>query len=117
MLVSFLFLTGAAVETGGLNRISDRHLAVIARDHLSDWGSLVPFLRLTRAQEQQIARSYPGDYSKQKKECLKIWKEMKGADATYQALITAAVEANDQLLADSVRAHKSGESKLKDQVH
>ena len=99
-----LFLTGAAVETGGLNRmVSDRDLAVIARDHLTDWGSLVPFLGLTRAQEQQIAKSYPGDYGRQGQECLQIWRKMKGAEATYQALITAAVEAKDQLLADAMK--------------
>ena len=83
--------------------INDRDLAVIARDHLTDWGSLAPFLELTRAQEQQIARSYPGDYARQKRECLQIWKEIKGAEATYQAFIAAAVEARDQLLADAVR--------------
>ena len=92
------------METGGLNRmISDRDLAVIARKRLTDWEGLAPFLELTRAQEQQITRSYPGDYSEQKRECLQIWKEMKGTEATYQALISAAVEARDQLLADAVR--------------
>ena len=91
------------METGGLNiMISDRDLAVIARDHLTDWGSLAPFLGLTRPQEQQIARSYPGDYARQGQKCLQVWKEMKGAEATYQALISAAVEARDQLLADAV---------------
>ena len=100
-----LFLTGAAVETdGGLdNEISDRHLALIARDHLTDWESLAPFLGLSRPQEQQIARSYPGDYGRQKRECLQVWREMKGAEATYQALITAAVEAENRQLAGAVR--------------
>ena len=83
--------------------ISDRDLAVITRDHLSDWGSLVPFLGLTRAQEQQIARSHPGDYCRQKRECLLLWKEIKGSKATYQALISAAEEAENRLLADAVR--------------
>ena len=77
--------------------ISDRHLAVIARDHVTDWESLVPFLGLTRAQEQAVARSSPGDYEKQKRECLMKWKEVKGAGATYQALISAAEEAGNQL--------------------
>ena len=99
-----LFLTGAAVETGGLNRmISDRDLAVIARDHLSYWGSLAPFLGLTETRQQQIARSYPGDYARQGRECLQVWREMKGSEATYQALISAAVEARDQQLADAVK--------------
>ena len=83
--------------------ISDRDLAVIARDHLTDWENLAVFLGLTRARQQQIARSYPGDYGRQGRECLQVWKEMKGAEATYQAFIAAAVEARDQLLADAVR--------------
>ena len=83
--------------------ISDRHLAVIARDHIIDLQSLVPFLGLTCIEEQRIAKSYPGDYGRQKRECLQVWKEMKGAEATYQALISAAEEAENQLLADAVR--------------
>ena len=83
--------------------ISYRHLAIIARDHLTDWGSLAVFLGLTRARQQQIARSYSGDYGRQKRECLQVWRRMKGAEATYQALISAAVEARDQLLADAVK--------------
>ena len=97
-------MTGTAVENEGLNRIIiDRDLAVIARDHLTDWESLAPFLGLSRAQEQQVARSYPGDYGKQGQECLQIWRKIKGAEATYQVLITAAVEAKDQQLADAVK--------------
>ena len=92
------------METGGLDRvISDRHLVVIARDHLTDWENLAVFLGLTTARQHQIARSYQGDYSRQKRECLQIWREMKGAKATYQALISAAEEAKDQLLADAVK--------------
>ena len=83
--------------------ISDRHLAIISRDHVTNWESLVPFLGLTRAQEQAVARSSPGDYEKQKRECLMKWREAKGARATYQALISVAEEAGNQQLADSVR--------------
>ena len=83
--------------------ISDRHLAIIARDHITDWESLVPFLGLSRAQEQAVARSSPGDYEKQKRECFRKWREAKGARATYQALISAALEAGNQLLTDKVK--------------
>ena len=83
--------------------ISDRHIVVITRDHLTDWETLAVFLGLTEAKQQQIARSYLGDYGRQGRECLEVWREMKGAEATYQALITAAVEAKDQLLADTVK--------------
>jgi hypothetical protein len=83
--------------------VSDRDLAVIARDHLTDWENLQPFLGLSRAQKKEIARSYPGDYGLQKQECLEVWKEKIGREATYRALISAAEEARDQQLADNIR--------------
>ena len=47
---------------------------------------------------------YPRDYGKQKRECLEVWKEERGGrEATYRALISAAEEAKDQLLADKIR--------------
>ncbi|CAI8058445.1 hypothetical protein GBAR_LOCUS31785 [Geodia barretti] len=39
----------------------------------------------------------------QKRECLEVWKEKRGREATYRALISAAEEAGDQLLADNIR--------------
>ena len=83
--------------------ISDRDLAVIARNHLTDWESLAPFLGLSIVQKEEIAKSYPGDYGMQKEKCLQVWKEMKGEEVTYQALISAAEEAKNQLLADNVK--------------
>ena len=84
--------------------VSDRDLAKIARDHVTDWKSLRPFLGLSRSNEKEIVQSYPTDYGKQKQECLEVWKEMKGKEATYSALIRAAKDAKSQSLADSVRA-------------
>ncbi|CAI8033351.1 hypothetical protein GBAR_LOCUS18814 [Geodia barretti] len=55
--------------------------------------------------------SYPGDYGKQKRECLYVWKEMEGERATYRAFISAAEEAGNQQLAHSVRdlySHTTG---------
>ena len=89
--------------------ISDRDLAVIARDHVTNWGSLAPFLGLTRPKEQEIAMS--GDYGKQKRECLSVWREMVGERATYRAFISAAEEAGNQQLAHIVKdlfSHATG---------
>ena len=83
--------------------ISDRDLAVIARDHLTQWEKLHPFLGLNRAQKKEIANSYPRDYGKQKRECLEVWKEERGREATYRVLISAAEEASDHQLADNIR--------------
>ena len=83
--------------------VSNKHLAVISRDHLTQWEKLHPFLGLSRAQKKKIARSYPGDYGLQKQECLEVWKEERGREATYRALISAAEEARDKELADNIR--------------
>ena len=83
--------------------ICDEDLAVIARDHLVDWEDLHPFLGLTRAQKKEIINSYTRDYGKQKRECLEVWKEVKGDGATYRALISAAEKAKNKELADNVR--------------
>ena len=76
---------------------------MIARDHLTDWENLQPFLGLNRAQKKEITNSYPRDYGKQKRESLEVWKEERGREATYRALISAAEEARDKELADNIR--------------
>ena len=83
--------------------VDDEDLAVIARDYLTDWEDLHPFLGLTRAQKKEIINSYPRDYGKQKRECLEVWKEVKGDGATYRALISAAEKAKKKELADKIR--------------
>ena len=84
--------------------VSDGDLAIIARDHLTDWKSLRPFLGLSPSQEAEILQSNRTDYEKQKFKCLSMWKEMKGNEATYCALIRAAESAKAQGLADGVRS-------------
>ena len=96
------FLT---VPTGKLEEVvSDSDITKIARDHLTDWESLRPYLGLSRQQKKEIHMSHPGDYGKQKWECLEMWKNMKRKKATYNALISAAEEMGDQKLASGVRA-------------
>ena len=100
-----MMCTHTPIVLAGLDEeISDRDLAIIARDHVNDWKSLRPFLGLNRPKEKEIVQSYPTDYGKQKQECLEVWKEMKGKEATYSALIRAAEDAKFQSLADGVRA-------------
>ena len=83
--------------------ISDEDVATIARKYLTDWELLRPYLRLTRQQEVEIRKTFQ-HYGRQKNECLQVWKETKGNRATYRALITAAEEAEEQQLADHVKA-------------
>ena len=79
-------------------------IAVIARDHMTQWESLRPFLGLNTAKNEEIARSYPANYGLQKQKCLEVWKEVKGGGATYRALISAAEDARDQQLADAIKS-------------
>ena len=100
----FLAGTCTGVPTGRLEEvISDEDVATIARDHLTNWESLRPYLGLTRPQKENIRKTY-SDYGEQKRECLEVWQETKGNEATYGALITAAEKAKDQHLADRVKA-------------
>ena len=69
--------------------VSDEGVETIARDHLTDWESLRPYLGLSRQQEVEIRETH-SNYRKQKRECLEIWKETKGNEATYSTFITAA---------------------------
>ena len=83
--------------------ITDKDMATIARRYLTDWESLRPYLGLSRVQKEDIRKTY-SDYPKQKHECLELWKETKGNEATYGAFIKAAEKAEDQQLADRVKA-------------
>ena len=84
-------------------QVSDRDLAIIARDHLTDWEALCPFLELSCQQKKEIRNSFT-DNAKQKQECLEVWKETHGKKATYQTLIKAAENAKAQDVADKVEA-------------
>ena len=83
--------------------IGDKDLAKIARDYVTDWEPLAPFLGLSCPQREEIRRSNPTKYGMQKQECLEVWREMKGNEATYLALIKASEEAKAQKMADSVK--------------
>lgn len=84
--------------------VKDEHIEEIARDYLTDWEKLRPYLGLSRAREKGIRRSFPGDYGQQKREFLDVWKEEKGHEATFRAFIQAAEEMKHRLLADKVMA-------------
>ena len=91
--------------------MTDRDMTKIAREHLTDWESLRPFLGLTRQQNLDIRMSNPGDYEMQKWECLETWKRINRGNATYSALIKAAEQVDDKMLADGVRAMVTNVSK------
>ena len=100
-----MLLSTAGIPTGRLEKVvSNENMATIARDHLTNWEPLRPYLGLNRQQEEEIRRTFHYNYGKQKQECLERWKESEGDKATYGALIEAAETAKNQQLADKVKA-------------
>ena len=82
--------------------VSDQDVATITK-YLTKWENLSPFLGLTEQDETNICNTYR-DYSDQKRQALRKWKEIKGDAATYSALITAAKEIPNMDLVDKVKA-------------
>ena len=82
--------------------VTDKDVAIIARDHLVKWEDISPFLDLKHVTDKDIRRT-PGGYKEQKKALLKEWKSLHGDRATFRVLIEAAEEAGNMRLADDVR--------------
>ena len=86
------------------DEINQTFLTCIARDYVTNWEPLGPYLDLSQQQETEIRQNHKDNYGLQKQECLKVWQEVKGAGATFRALISAAEKAKNQQLADRVRS-------------
>ena len=83
------------------SRVSDSHLAQIARD-LKRWEELAPLLGLSGAQEEEVRGTFR-HYGDQKREALLKWRQMKGSEATYRQLIIALCCVQNVELADKDR--------------
>ena len=81
--------------------VSEEDIITIARC-INDWEALAIYLGFSATEKNQIRDS--ANVQNKGRECLQKWKVEKGRAATYQGLITAAEKANDQQLADSIRA-------------
>ena len=66
--------------------VSDEHIAELAKD-MTKWRELAPFLKLTKAEEEEIVEQHQRDLPLQKREALQKWKEKNGGAATYRRLI------------------------------
>ena len=82
--------------------VSDQDVATITK-YLTKWEDLSPFLGLTQQDETNICNTYR-DYSDQKRQAIRKWREIKGDAATYSALITAAKKIPNMELVDNVKA-------------
>ena len=83
--------------------VSDTDVATIAAKHLKKWEELSPFLGLTELHEIEVRNNFE-DYSDQKRQALRKWKEIKGDAATYRAIIDAATAMSNEDLVDKVKA-------------
>ena len=72
--------------------ICDEHLETISCEYLTDWQKLRPHLGLSYTREMEISKSAKDSYGDQKRSFLYAWKQEKGSEATYQALITVAIK-------------------------
>ena len=82
--------------------VSDIHIAKIAHDFIRNWEKMAPYLRLLPAHEDTIKRD--GRYDDQKREALRMWKELNGRKATYRALIIVAKQVSNVELAENIEA-------------
>ena len=90
------------------SQVSDLDIAKIARK-INNWKELSPFLGLAPQDETVIERSCK-DYLEEKRAALHKWRDMKGKEATYRALIAAAKEAENEKLADDVQTLTAGQT-------
>ena len=73
---------------------SEKHLAQISV-WITEWREISPFLGLTAAEEQEILGTVPPlSVRSQKIAMLRLWKEKRGAKATYKRLCQAFRECD-----------------------
>ena len=90
-------------------RVADHDIARVA-SKLSNWKLLSPFLELTDVEEKEIENSSRGDYLEEKRAALRKWRQKGGKRATYETLIDAAREADNEDLAEYVQSLAQGSS-------
>ena len=77
---------------GDCNRqVSDSHLEELSRTHCKDWRRIPPHLGLEGIMRDDIDRNGHDERGK-RYDFFTGWKERKGADATYKALMTALLK-------------------------
>ena len=82
-------------------QIIEEDAATIAREYVTRWEELSPYLGL-RSQEEEAIRGTFRNYDDQRREALKKWRARKGKSATYRAFMDAANRAGNADLADNV---------------
>lgn len=67
-------------------KVTDTHLEELSRAHCKKWRHLPSHLDLDNTIKEDIDRK-PGDEREKRHDFLTEWKQRKGAEATYKALV------------------------------
>ena len=92
------------------SRVSDLHLAEIARD-LVDWELLAPHFGITESEEVEIKAEFVGRYNLQKRQALRTWRMKNGDKATYRSLISICCSQGLILLAGTISQYAASSRK------
>ena len=79
------------------NVVSDRHIAEMA-DEILEWENLAPFLDLTEPEIVEIQKNDKDSYKLQRINCLRKWKRHYGDRASYNCLLKAARDSQQEHL-------------------
>lgn len=82
--------------------LSAEHIAELAKC-MTKWRELAPFLKLTKAEEEEIVKEHQCDLPLQKREALQKWNEKNGSKATYRRLIIIFCSQGRVDLAEKVK--------------
>ena len=67
------------------------------------WEGLATSLGFKWAEVQELRHDCQGSYSDQKTQLLLRWKRKRGSEATFQALVDAALATGDRQFAETVK--------------
>lgn len=80
-------------------------LFMVLVQEMESYERLAPYLRITVGQVYSIQRNTPHDYSLGKLCFLQLWREEKGGEATYYALVRAFLGMHDRQTAECIIRH------------
>ena len=94
------------------SRVSDIHLAEIARD-LVEWEKVAHYFHITESEQKEIKEDFEGRYNLQKRQALRVWRWKNGDEATYRNLIGVCCSQELVSLAESIVKYLSAGEQLR----
>lgn len=94
------------------SRVSDIHLAEIARD-LVEWEKVAPYFHITESEQKEIKEDFEGRYNLQKRQALRVWRWKNGDEASYRNLVGVCCSQELVSLAESIVKYLSAGEQLR----